>query len=213
MDKKFSTAVSSTWHALIATIVFYAVLWWLGESFPNKVHIEADTAKLSGTVCMKMAATQMPQSLHSLAWPGSQQFYFLIERELFFLAPQEGRSRENRKLGQILLSYSVLCLRVTVLTSSMSLPKILPTTCKAQTTKRDAEEGRAGREDGDSEEMAGGHSYGGQGCASQRSTEKVHSHSLCWDGVHRHSPAIFLVTPCARKIPHFLYCYLQTLWS
>ena len=161
MDKKFFTAVSSIWHALIAPIVFYAVLWWLGESFPNKVHIEADTAKLSGTVCMKMAATQMPQSLHSLAWPGSQQFYFLVERELFFLTPQEGRSRESGKLVQILLSYSVLCLRVTVLTTRMSLLKISLTTCKAQTNKRDAKEGCAGREDGDPEETGGDHSYRG----------------------------------------------------
>lgn len=110
---------------------------------------------------MKMSATQMPQSLHSLACPGSHKCYFLIERELFFLTPQEGRSRESRKLVQILLSYSVLCLRVTVLTTSMSLPKISLTTCKAQTNKRDAKEGCAGREDADPEETGGNHSYGG----------------------------------------------------
>lgn len=172
MDKKFFTAVSSIWHALIAMIVFYAVLWWLGESFPNKVHIEADTAKLSGTVCMKMAATQMPQWLHSLACLGSQQFYFLIEKELFFLTPQEGRCRESRKSVQIFLSYSVLCLRVAVLTTSMFLPKISLTTFKAQTNERDAKAGCGGREDADPEETGGDHSYRGQGYTSQHSTER-----------------------------------------
>lgn len=139
----------------MAMIVFDAVLWGVGESFPNKVHIEADTAKLAGTVCMKMTATQMPQSLHSLAWWGSQQFCFLFERELFFLTPQEGTRRESRKLVHFLLSYSVLSLWVTVLTTSVSLPKISLTTRKAQTNKRDAEEGCSGREDGDPEETWG----------------------------------------------------------
>lgn len=128
MDKKIFTAVSSVWHVLIAVIVFYAVLWWLGESFLNKVHIEADTAELSETVCMKMAATQMPQSLHSFACSGS--LYFLIEREFFFLAPQEGRSKESRKLIIDSSILFVLCLSVIVLRTNMSFPNFA---CKAQT--------------------------------------------------------------------------------
>lgn len=162
-------------------IVFYAVLWWLGESFPNKVHIEADTAKLSGTVCMKMAATQMPQSLHSLAWPGSQQFYFLVERELFFWTPQEGRSRESRKLVQILLSYSVLCLRVTVLTTSMSLPKISLTTCKGKANKRDARRGAQGGRMGTLRRLEGITATGDRAVHASTQQKGSHAQSVPWE--------------------------------
>ena len=62
-----------------------------------------------------------------------------------------------------------------MLTTSISLPKILLMTCKAPTVKRAAKDRCAGREEGDPEETGGGHSYRRYGCASQHSTEKVHS--------------------------------------